>query len=161
MRGKKVFTEAVQRAVYRSNFSVEDIAQRLDKRPSSLYNELNPMPMEGCHPKLGIEDFVLILEIIGDLSPLQYLNDHFHLDTSPRNVQPDKPTLEQELLDNHPEYVRFEQMVLNSEPFDDVQRQAHVVKREVDEDVEAYRQRCAEEGHVYEGCKVKKVRFGG
>lgn len=71
------FVAQVQDAVQASQYTMETLAARLDKRPSSLYAELNPYPSETCTAKLGLEDAVKLMEITGDYTPLMQIADHF------------------------------------------------------------------------------------
>ncbi|MGE4554217.1 MAG: phage regulatory CII family protein [Desulfovibrionaceae bacterium] len=60
-----------QAVIERRDISVSDLAQRLGKRPSSLYNEINPRSPGSA--KLGAEDLLRIMDILHDTRPLEYM----------------------------------------------------------------------------------------
>ncbi len=134
------FVEAVQQAVFQSSFPVEDLARRLKKSPSTLYSELNPFPNENSTHKLGLEDAMLLMEIVGDSTPLVYINDHFNRDSRPRETTPDKPDLHSEILDNHPAIVDYEQAMLRGESIEEVGKKRETAIQELEQDFVLYRQ---------------------
>lgn len=76
---ERKFVAQVQDAVQASRLTIETLAAKLDKRPSTLYAELNPFPHDGCTAKLGLEDAVKIMEYTADYTPLMQLANHFGL----------------------------------------------------------------------------------
>ena len=70
MRIKHV-TRAAHDALINRGLKVEEIAAMLDKRPSTIYAELNPYH-EGP-AKLGADDLQQIMEHYGILDPLAYM----------------------------------------------------------------------------------------
>jgi len=70
MRLKHV-TRAAHEAFINKGLRIEDIAALLDKRPSTIYNELNPYH-EGP-AKLGADDLQQIVREYGILEPLAFM----------------------------------------------------------------------------------------
>lgn len=100
---KSHFVEAVQQAVQNSGYSNRYLAAELDKRPSSLYNELNPFAWDGCTAKLGLEDAIRIMEIIEDHTPLELISSHFNcsLRDRSRNHQQNDKNFDAECLESY------------------------------------------------------------
>ncbi len=126
----RTFVGAIQQAVFNSGMSMEQIAAKMDKKPSTLYNELNPWPNENSTHKLGLEDFVKILEIIGDYSPLTTICNHFNLNSEPRTATPDKPCVDKEMLDDIPALSDYQEAMKNRESVDFVGQQLGRLKDE-------------------------------
>ena len=101
---------------------------------------------ESCHTPLellrnlfdemveqGGQDVVLIA--------LNYLAQS--IDASVRkngSSEPDKSSLHEELLDNHPKFAELEQAMLRGDPLSHVQVLLQQAKGELDQDLEAYKQ---------------------
>lgn len=134
------FVAQVQTAVQKSNVSIEALAAELGKSAATLYDELNPFPAPGRTAKLGLEDAIRIMEMIGDTSPLVAVNNHFDLSAQPRNAEPDKPTLLEEILDNHPCIVDYEQAMLNKKSVAEVGNRLQYAINELEQDFVLYRQ---------------------
>ena len=68
----KALTGVVQKMVLRrKDMSVEWLADHLGKRPSTLYNELNPNHTGTA--KLGAQDLARIMDLFRDVTPLGHL----------------------------------------------------------------------------------------
>lgn len=89
--------------------SMAQLAELLDKAPSTLYNELNPYPLEGSTHKLGLEDAAEIARAIGNAS----LARHFALLTCGQTLadratgQPDGRDLDHECLQGFQATAKF------------------------------------------------------
>lgn len=109
---KNQFVEAVQEAVRRSNKSIGWLAAQLNKAPSTLYDELNPFAEgNGRTSKLGLEDAVRLMELIGDLSPLLQINSHFNLSARSCCRKPNGKDLDEECLQGFQALGRFVEAV--------------------------------------------------
>jgi hypothetical protein len=106
---QKHFVAALQIAVQRSTWSIEALAAKLDKRPSTLYAELNPWG-DTTH-KLGLEDAIRIMDIMDDHTPLLTINSHFNLTAKQNNRQPDGKNMEEECLQGFQAVAAFIQAV--------------------------------------------------
>jgi hypothetical protein len=102
---QKHFVAALQIAVQRSTWSIEALAAKLDKRPSTLYAELNPWG-DTTH-KLGLEDAIRIMDIMDDHTPLLTINSHFNLTAKQNNRKPDGKDLDEEFLQGFQATVKF------------------------------------------------------
>lgn len=68
----KTLIGIVQKTVLRrQDVSVEELADRLGKRASTLYNEINPNHTGTA--KLGVRDLVRIMAMHKDVTPLEYM----------------------------------------------------------------------------------------
>lgn len=63
-------TEMAQTAVLTSDIPTREIAERAGKKYSTLLRELNPYD-EGA--KLGPDTLLAVMEITGDITPLEYM----------------------------------------------------------------------------------------
>ncbi len=54
----------------RRSVTIGDVAEWLDKAPSTIYGMLNPYPQEGRHDKLGIEEAFVIADRMNDYTPI-------------------------------------------------------------------------------------------
>lgn len=97
----RTFVEAVYEAVRRSNVSVKQLAAELDKKPSTLYDELNPMPAPDRTAKLGLEDAIRICELINDHSPLAQIATHFGYSLIETGREPDAQDMREEVLQGY------------------------------------------------------------
>jgi hypothetical protein len=68
MAKKMDLTATLHAAVMDRNcpMSMAQLAEAIDKAPSTIYNELNPYPAPDSRHKLGLEDAAEIARIIGD-----------------------------------------------------------------------------------------------
>ena len=68
----RTLIDIVQKIVLRrSDVSVEWLADHLGKRASTLYNEINPNHTGTA--KLGAQDLIRIMDLLKDVSPLEYM----------------------------------------------------------------------------------------
>lgn len=64
-------TKYVHELIVGQGRDVPALAAQIDKRPSTLFNELNPYGSEnGLTHKLGLDDAVSLMRAVGDWSPL-------------------------------------------------------------------------------------------
>ncbi len=117
------FVEFVYEAIRLSGYSIKYLAAELNKAPSTLYDELNPMPSADRTAKLGLEDAVRIMEIIGDTTPLQHIANHFDMNTEPRTATPDKPCVDKEMLDDIPALSDYQEAMKNNSSLEYVGQQ--------------------------------------
>lgn len=104
---KKHLVAQIQDSVQASSCSMEELAGVLDKRPSSLYHELNPFPSDTSTAKLGLEDAVKIMGHIQDFTCLMQIADHFGFTLKRNNRKPDGKDLDEECLQGFQATARF------------------------------------------------------
>jgi hypothetical protein len=73
MAGLRHITEAVQAAAFAYHGGVPELAKKLDKRPSTLYDELNPYEGKTGNGKIGLEDYVTLAKETGDRKAVQMI----------------------------------------------------------------------------------------
>ncbi len=101
----KAFVAEVQKAVQRSSWSIEHLAAKLDKAPSTLYAELNPWG-DTTH-KLGLQDAICILDCIRDYTPLQIISHHCGYSVKEQGREPDGRNMDHECLQGYQAVSRF------------------------------------------------------
>lgn len=80
---QREIAEALQKAA--TDFGKQEMAVRLDKAPSTFYNEMNPY----CdRAKLGVGDAMSIMGITGDLTALHLMCTAFGLEARPVGAEP-------------------------------------------------------------------------
>lgn len=117
-----------------------DILEALDKRPSTLDNELNPWPNPDCRNKLGLEDAWRLVLLLGDTSLLEHMATQ--LGFTLRHMAeacPDKATLPEELLDDLPHLASFHESIRQGKPLEEVHALLRAAIREMEQDFVAYR----------------------
>jgi hypothetical protein len=137
---RKPLTTIVHKAVVSSpvSLSVEEIAGELDKRPSTLFNELNPYHESTA--KLGLEDAHEIMKLVGSPALLEAMAaDLGYMVTSMAEVTPDKADIRDECLDDYPALVAMHDAIREGRSFTEVIRLAGEVVTEVEETAAAYR----------------------
>ena len=70
MNRPMTLTELIQDTAFKSSVGSAALAERLNKAPSTLYNELNPNPADNRTHKLGLLDWLQILRLTGDFRSL-------------------------------------------------------------------------------------------
>ena len=88
--------EAIQRAA--QDHGLKALAPLLDKKPSTLYAELNPWAEPG-KAKLGFDDALEIMRITGDFSGLDLAAATLGFRLCLMEANPDKNTVAEELAD--------------------------------------------------------------
>ncbi len=68
---KELITVVQTVVLRRGDVSVEDLANVLGKRPSTLYNEINPNHTGTA--KLGALDLIRVMRMLKDISPLEHM----------------------------------------------------------------------------------------
>ena len=64
------------------------LAGDLDKRPSTLYDELNPAQEKTGQGKLGVDDALEIMRLTGDIRPLEFMASILGYTLRPRTPNP-------------------------------------------------------------------------
>ena len=77
---------------------------------STFYADLNPNPTS--LGKLKVRDFMACMEITGNIEPLRFMAGHFgYALTSMASVEPDAPTVEEEMLQDYHALTTYVQAV--------------------------------------------------
>lgn len=144
---RRDFVAAVHHAVMaQQHTSVEFLAARLNKAPSTLYNELNPYPHDGSTAKLGLEDAIRICELINDTTPLTQMADHFGYSLYDHNRDPDAENMREEVLQGYQATHEFLRAVDEGRPCSELVPLCNNAQQEL-EDV-AQRKRNEEQSKV-------------
>jgi hypothetical protein len=111
MAKKMELTATLHAAIMRADcpLSMAQLAEALDKAPSTIYNELNPYPSADSRHKLGLEDAAEIARAIGDESLARHFAAHVCGRTlmDPATGQPDGRDMDHECLQGFQAVAEF------------------------------------------------------
>lgn len=110
---EQVLTAIVQDAAQKSKSGMKVIAAELDKKPSTLYQQLNPYDDKG---RLGLEDAHIIMKSENDLSLVRAMAlDMNHTLFPLGKLTPDKATLVEEIVDDFKPLVDMHESMKDGE----------------------------------------------
>ena len=127
--------EAVQKAAH--TYGMAKLAAKMDMKPSSLYNALNPWGDRGT-AKLGLEQALFIMRETGDPSAFILMAAELGFRVVPVVAVPDHPDTRDEMLDDHSMLAKFHAAIRNGESLMAVQMKASAAHKEIDETAEQY-----------------------
>lgn len=78
------FSKLIHASVLDSHIPAKVLAKRIGKPYSTLLREINPYD-QGA--KLGVETFIEILKVTGDISPVEYIANELGLDIVPKPLR--------------------------------------------------------------------------
>lgn len=123
--------EAIQEAAH--GYGLKALAPMLDKRPSTLYAELDPWGDPG-KAKLGLDDGLEIMRITGDYTGLELAAAAHGFRLFPMNAAPDKATVAEELADDTQKIGVWARVCMRSDATEaEVHLAAEELRRDVDE----------------------------
>ncbi|BDQ35906.1 hypothetical protein SYK_02660 [Pseudodesulfovibrio nedwellii] len=130
-------TEIVRDMVLNSGVPAKAVATEIRKPYTTLLRELNPDD-DGC--KLGVDLLGPIMKTCGNVAPLRFLASAMEYRIVPmQNVEPDKSTLADELLDDLPALAAYHKSMLDGENLEVVNRKMHQAIIELEENFVMYR----------------------
>lgn len=139
MAKSRELIELFHEAVKTAPLGFKGVAADLDKRPSTLYDELNPAPEKSGQGKLGVEDALEIMEMTGDSRPLEYMATRLGFTLRHMaDCTPDQPTLAGELLDDLPAIARLHDAARSGMPQAKVAELLRLAIAELEQDYAAY-----------------------
>ena len=107
--------EAFQKAAQK--FGIRELAEALDKAPSTVYSELNPWA-DRHSSKLGLEDAATIAQLTDDVTGFVLLLDSLGYALVPKNAVPYKATVAEELADDMIDGGEFARVCMDPEATD-------------------------------------------
>lgn len=114
----------------------KSIAKAVGKPYSTFMRELN-----GLDPgaKLGVELLLPLMQLCNSITPLRFLAARMGCRVvSMRELQPDKPTLHEELLDTYATLAEYHKSIMNNESLEKVAELREQLIRQAQEDFIAY-----------------------
>ena len=115
---------------------VKSIASEVGKPYSTLMRELDP---EDRGAKLGVEMLLPLMQACDSTLPLRYLAEEMgYRVASVRDIEPDKPTFHEELLDTYQALVEYHRAMLEGRPVEYVAKWREVLIRQLKEDFAFY-----------------------
>lgn len=97
------------------------LAGDLDKRPSTLFDELNPALQKTGQGKLGAEDALEIMRLTGDNRPLEYMAAHLGFTLRPMTEHlPDGKDMAHECLQGLLAVAKFAEAARDGMAFSDL-----------------------------------------
>ena len=124
--------EALQKAA--QAYGVSRLAAEMDKRPSTLYNALNPWG-DRSTIKLGLEDALYIMVQTGDKTALQIMAREMGCVCVDINAEPDQATLEGEIVDDFQAVSALATAMRSGASVREVEAAAGAAHREIEETV--------------------------
>ena len=122
--------------VRNSDRPVKDIADAVGKPYSTLMRELDP---KDDRAKLGVEMLLPLMQACDSTLPLRYLAEEMgHRVASVRDIEPDKPTFHEELLDTYQALVEYHRAMLEGRSVEYVAKWREVLIRQLKEDFAFY-----------------------
>lgn len=132
----KGIQDLILEMVHNSLRPIKNIAEDVGKPYSTLMRELDP---EDRGAKLGVELLLPLMLACNSTLPLRFLAEGmgFRL-VSTRDIEPDKPTFHEELLDTYQALVEYHRAMLDGRAIEDVAKRREVLIRQLKEDFAFY-----------------------
>lgn len=132
----KGIQDLILEMVHNSLRPMKSIAEDVGKPYSTLMRELDP---EDRGAKLGVELLLPLMLACNSTLPLRFLAEGmgFRL-VSTRDIEPDKPTFHEELLDTYQALVEYHRAMLDGRAIEDVAKRREVLIRQLKEDFAFY-----------------------
>jgi hypothetical protein len=131
---ERKFVSAVHDAVMgQQSVSMKQLAAELNKAPSTLYNELNPYPHDGSTAKLGLEDAIRIMDLIGDYTPLNFITHHCGYTLRQSSHDPDGNNFEHECLQGYQAVAQFIQAAQQGEDTSQLRIRCNTAVKELED----------------------------
>lgn len=132
----KGIQDLILEMVHNSLRPMKSIAEEVGKPYSTLMRELDT---EDKGAKLGVEMLLPLMRACDSTLPLRYLAEGMgHRVVSVRDIEPDKPTFHEELLDTYQALVEYHRSMLDGRPLEDVAKRREVLIRQLKEDFAFY-----------------------
>ncbi|WP_428562452.1 MAG: phage regulatory CII family protein [Solidesulfovibrio sp. DCME] len=140
---QKGIQDLILRMVHNSLRPIKSIAEEVGKPYSTLMRELDP---EDRGAKLGVEMLLPLMRACDSTLPLRFLAEGMgHRVVSVRDIEPDKPTFHEELLDTYQALTAYHRAMLEGRSVEEVAKRREVLIRQLKEDFAFYTTRKEQE----------------
>ena len=77
-------TRIIHNVILESSIPAKTLARELGKPYSTLLREVNPYD---AGAKLGVETFMALIKLTGDITPMEYIADELGMELVPKNLR--------------------------------------------------------------------------